>query len=114
MPPDSHFITQLDNAFQWLLVGLFTVASLRLFWTARHGRRNIRLFRFVGVGITAGWAVFYVMAAGDLASFAVLADISRTLQYFNVTMFLLWGFLFNEERWEEDAARRLEAAANGD
>lgn len=100
---------------QGILAVGFLIASFRLYFTARRGRRNIRLFRYVGSALTLNWAAFYAVVfldhilTGDyLFDLTVLAAWSRTLQYFNVTMFLLWGFLFHQERWEEDARANLD------
>ena len=91
---------------QLILAVGFTVASARLCWTAMSGRRNIRAFRYLGVIVTGGWAVYYYLVA-VLPPSDVLHTIARTLQYFNLSMFLLWGFLFDEGRWEREAQERL-------
>ena len=107
-------MTSLDAFFQGVLAVGFAVASVRLVWTARNGRRNIRLFRLVGAGLAGGWSLFYVLAAWTSVGIHVLADMARVLNYFTLMMFILWGFLFHHEAWEIGARERLEAMENGD
>lgn len=101
-------MTRLDNAFQLLLAIGFSIACLRLLWTARQaGRKTIRIFRVVGAIVTASWATFYFHAVFGTAQLQQLADTARLLQYMNLVMFLTWAFVYTEDRWMREARERL-------
>ncbi len=109
-------MTTLGIFMQVGLALAFLTASLRLFWTATHGRQNIRYFRTFGGVLTLAWAVFNVFSVvnfhsvqnGDpIAAVETQANIARSLQYFNAVAFLAWGFLFHESAFDEECDKKL-------
>ena len=95
--------------FDIILAIAFIVAAWRIGVAAFTGQRVIRLFRIYGVVVATAWATFYAVSAVNSA-FDVIdphtwVNIGRAVQFFTVSLFLIWGFLFNEEKWSR---------ANGD
>ena len=89
--------------FDWTLTAAYMVAALRLGHAAVGGRQAISLFRIVGVVICVAWAGYYFMLGLDHLVDVVnphwWTNVERGIQYFNVMLFLVWGFLFNEAKW---------------
>lgn len=98
----------VGEIFQLILAVGFGVASARLAYTAMAGRRSIRVFRLVGSVLTACWSVYYFVAGLGDADLSIMINAARSLQYMNLAMFLLWGFLFHYEAWEIEARVKLE------
>ena len=90
--------------YDFALAVAFLIAAHKIMVAAMVGRRQIRMFRYLGVGLAMGWSVFFVAHGIDIAHEIIsntVWDVAvRVLMSFNAAMFLVWGFLFNEERWD--------------
>ena len=93
----------MHTFFDWTLTFFYTVAAVRLIHAALRGRQAIVLFRWVGVGLCIAWGSYYFVLGLDHLVDVVdphwWTNIERGIQYFNVMLFLVWGFLFNESAW---------------
>jgi len=89
--------------YDFALAAAFLLAAHKIMVAAMEGRREIRLFRYFGVALAMGWSVFFVAhgvdGAHDVISNTVWDVAIRVLMSFVAAMFLVWGFLFNEQRW---------------
>lgn len=97
----------LAEIFQGILAAAFVVAGVRLAWVARWGRRNVRPFRTVAALLSLAWGVWYAHAALSDVDILAMANVARFLQFGNVTIFLLMGFMFKNEQWEIRAKKKL-------
>lgn len=97
----------LSEIFQAILAAAFVIAGVRLAWVARWGRRNVRPFRIVAALLALAWGVWFAHAAFGDSDIETMADWARFLQFGNVTVFLLLGFMFKNEQWEIGAAKNL-------
>ena len=89
--------------FDAILWSAYLVAAVRLIHAAMRGRQAIVLFRWVGVAICLAWAVYYfglwVDHRWDIINPHQWTHVERGIQFFNVMLFIVWGFLFNESKW---------------
>lgn len=100
-------IHSLSEVFQLILAAAFAVAGIRLAWVARWGRHNVRPFRTVVALLSLVWGAWYAVAALTDVDILVMADWARFLQFGNVAVFLLLGFMFKNEQWEIRAGEKL-------
>ena len=90
--------------YDFVLAVAFLLAAHKIMVAAMVGRRQIRLFRYFGVALAMAWSMFFVGHAIDdfhnIINNDVWSVIVRILMSSIAAMFLVWGFLFNEERWD--------------
>jgi len=90
--------------YDFALAVAFLLAAHKIMVAAMTGRQQIRVFRYFGVALAMAWSVFFVAHGIDLAHEIIdntVWDVAvRALMSFVAAMFLVWGFLFNEERWD--------------
>lgn len=88
---------------QFILIIGFSVASFRLGRLASKGSGRYRWFRRLAAAVTLGWALFYIVAVidfhyPDFVSVGFQQNFARTLQYFNLTVFIMWPVLADPTR----------------
>lgn len=88
----------LEAITQAILVVGFAVASVRLWLLGARGTPVFRAFRWFAAVVLLFWTLFYVVAVldfhhPDLVSAGFQQNFARVLQYFNLTIFLLWPVL---------------------
>ena len=99
--------------YDFILAAAFLLAAHKIMVAAMVGRRPIRMFRYFGVALAMAWSVFFVAHGIDVAHEIIpntVWDVAvRVLMSFVAAMFLVWGFLFNEQRWN-----RIVGSSNAD
>ena len=90
--------------YDFFLAAAFLLAAHKIMVAAMEGRREIRLFRYFGVAMAMAWSVFFVGHAIDdfhnIVEGRTWSVIVRILMTSVAAMFLVWGFLFNEKKWD--------------
>ena len=90
--------------YDFALAAAFLLAAHKIMVAAMTGRKQIRLFRYFGVALAMAWSVFFIAHGIDIAHEIIANSVwdvtVRMLMSFVAAMFLVWGFLFNEERWD--------------
>ena len=89
--------------YDFVLAAVFLLAAHKIMVAAMEGKRQIRVFRYVGVAMSMLWSVFFLAHAiddvVDVLSQPVFNVASRILVSLLAVMLLTWGFLFNEKKW---------------
>ena len=89
--------------YDFVLAGVFLFAAHKILRAALEGRRQIRIFRYVGAGLAFAWSAFFVGHGVDLmvdvVPFLFWDWAIRILTSSVAMMFIVWGCLFNERNW---------------
>jgi hypothetical protein len=91
------------SVYDFVLAAAFLLAAHKIMVAAMEGRKQIRVFRFFGVGLAFAWSIFFVAHGIDVAHEIIANNVwdvaVRALMSTVAAMFLVWGFLFNERNW---------------